>query len=334
MLEARQQKILLAVIREHVRTAEPVGSGQVARRYALNCSAATIRHEMARLEEMGYLGQPHTSAGRLPLDRAYRFYVDRLLETGVNPPPEARGLHLAASTRLLETMLAEALRQLSELTRYTALILSPQLRPSLLRYLQLVPLGPRHLLLVLLTSTGQVVQKAIEVSSDIPDHLESTTRALNQRLRGLPLGQITRDLLRDLEVEVDEEILWGLSTEAPLEGARVMLDGTSHLLDQPEFKDLERLRAVLRVLDEEELLAEVLSKTLHSSGLQAWIGSENELPEIRGCSLLSAPYCYRGQPVGSMAILGPTRMPYARMLGILQGMADLLSSRLDELGTL
>ena len=341
VLDPRQEQVLLAVVREYIRTAQPVSSAHLVEQYGLNCSSATVRNVMARLEELGFLGQPHTSAGRVPQDLAYRFYVDRLMESGICAPPEAPAIRdeVVGVQAFLETLVEQASRLLSETTRHTSLILVPRLQRNFYRYLQLVPLGPRRLLFVLLTKTGSVVEKLIDLSVSVPpDLLEGMTEALNRRLRGLPLVEISPELLGELRPEVDEQILQGISRAARDEsldgGGRLVLGGTSRLLEQPEFRDVERLRQILKVLDEEKILAEVLTQTLETPGFRIWIGHENELAEMKGCSLLAATYHLRGEPLGILGILGPTRMPYDRMLSILHFVSQTFSQRLEGIGQL
>lgn len=341
VLDPRQEQVLLAIVREYIRTAQPVSSTHVVENYGLNCSSATIRNVMARLEELGFLAQPHTSAGRVPQDLAYRFYVDRLMETGLDQPPEAPTIldEVAGARAIEDSLMEQAGRLLSETTRHTSLVLAPRLRRSFYRYLQLVPMGPRRLLFVLLTRTGSIVEKLIDLSVPVPsDLMEGMTEALNRRLRGVPLTEISRELLGDLTAQVDEGILRGIalaaSDQALDSDARLVLGGTSRLLEQPEFKDVDRLREILRVLEEERLLAEVLNKTLTTPGFRIWIGHENELAEMSGCSLLAATYHLRGEPIGTIGILGPTRMPYGRMLSILNCVAQSVSQKLEAMGPL
>ena len=340
-LDSRQEQVLLAVVREYIRTAQPVSSAQLVERYGLNCSSATVRNVMARLEELGFLGQPHTSAGRVPQDLAYRYYVDRLVESGIGVPPEAPVIReeVVSAQAFLDSLMDQASRLLTETTRHTSLVLAPRLRRSFYRYLQLVPLGPRRLLFVLLTKTGSVVEKLVDLSVPVPSELlEGMTEALNRRLRGMPLTEISAELLGELRPAVDEQILQGLSLAARDDSldsdSRLVLGGTSRLLDQPEFKDVDRLRQILKVLEEEKILAEVLNKTLTTPGFRIWIGHENELAEMSGCSLLAATYHLRGEPLGTIGILGPTRMPYGRMLSILHCVAQSVSQKLEGLGSL
>lgn len=341
VLDARQEQVLLAVVRDYIRTAQPVSSSHLVDEYGLNCSSATVRNVMARLEENGFLVQPHTSAGRIPTDLAYRYYVDRLMETGIDLPPEAPVIReeVVHAQAMLDSLMDQASRLLTDTTRHTSLILAPRLRRSFYRYLQLVPLGPRRLLFVLLTKTGSIVEKLIDLSVPVSaDQLEGMTEALNRRLRGMPLTEITHELLSELRNGVDDQILRGIRLTAQDESldsdARLVLGGTSRLLDQPEFKDVERLRQILKILEEEKILAEVLNKTLTTPGFRIWIGHENELSEMSGCSLLAATYHLRGEPIGTIGILGPTRMPYGRMLSILSCVAQNVSQKLEGMGPL
>ena len=339
MLESRQERILLAVIREYIETAEPVGSASLLQKYNLGCSGATVRSEMARLEELGYLAQPHTSAGRVPLDKAYRHYVDRLMEKRIELPPEApdivRGFD--HSEREIEALIDHTRRRLSQLTRYTSLVLGPRLGRSLFKYVQLVSLASRQVLLVMMTHTGNVVHRVIELASDVGTvDFSRLTNLLNDRLAGMSMDAISVPFLRELLEPCQPEIVTRIG-EATRDLAReyesrVFYEGASNLLDQPEFRDVQKARALLEVLEQEKILAEILDKSLPGEGLGVVIGGEHALLPMRECTMVTASYRVGGVAVGTIGIIGPTRLHYVRVMSIVQCVADSLGRRLTEAG--
>jgi heat-inducible transcriptional repressor len=336
VLEPRQERILLAVIREYIESAEPVGSAVLCQKYNLECSPATIRAEMGRLEEMGYLAQPHTSAGRVPLDRAYRHYVDRLLRERIQPPPEASSIarefldpHIE-----LEELIEHTTHLLSHLTRYTSVVLGPRLGRSLFKYLQLVPVAPRQILLVMMTHAGGIVHKVVEVSHPVDaEQLARITNMLNDRLPGLSLEALNRGL-QELPEPLEPEIALRLS-EATREltrefESRAFYEGVSRLLEQPEFRDAQKARALIEIIEEERLLVEIMERSLSSKGLAVVIGTENRVSEMREFTVVTATYTVDGVAVGSLGVLGPTRLSYERVIPIVCYVADRLGSRLSR----
>jgi len=337
LLEPRQERILLAVVREYIETAEPVGSAALLQKYALACSSATVRHEMARLEQLGYLVQPHTSAGRVPVDRAYRYYVDRLMEKRIAPPPEAPDIArgYADSEREIEALIDHTRRRLSQLTRYTSLVLGPRLGRSYFKYVQLVGLGPRQVLLVMMTHTGSVVHRVIDLTSAAESvDFNRLTNLLNDRLSGMSMDAISVDFLRELLEPVQPEIVTRLG-EATRDLAReyesrVFYEGASNLLDQPEFRDVQKARALLEVLEQETILAEILDKSQPSEGIGVVIGGEHALMPMRECTMITATYCVGGIPMGTLGVIGPTRLQYVRALSIVKCVAESFGQRLTQ----
>lgn len=336
-LEARQEKILLAIIREYIETAEPVGSASLLQKYNLGCSSATIRNEMARLEEMGFLAQPHTSAGRMPLDRAYRYYVDRLMQKQIAPPPEAPTIarEFEDTTRELEVLIDHARRRLSQLTRYTSVVLGPRLGRSLFKYVQLVKLAERQVLLVMMTHAGTVIHRIIELrsASDTEDFTR-ITNLLNDRLSGMSMDTISVDFLSRLPGGTPPEIMQRVSeaTRDLARESRVYFEGASNLLAEPEFRDVQKARALLEVLEQESVLAEILDKSLPQDGVAIVIGGEHALLPMRECTMITATYTVSGVSVGSIGVIGPMRLQYDRVISIVKYVAEMFGNRLTEAG--
>jgi len=339
-LEPRQERILLAVIGEYIRTAEPVGSRTIQQRYELDCSPATIRYEMSRLEEMGYLAQPHHSAGRIPLDKAYRHYVDMVTAHEIAPPPEApRIKRQFQKLRLeLENLVEQTTRMLSDLTSYTALVLGPLLRRNYFRFLRLMPLGDERVLVIVMTNMGATINKVVSLPGEYnQDELDRFALILNQRLGGVCLGAIDRRMISDLTQgrQVPSalvEPLRDLAAEAePTGEARLVYGGASRLLALPEFHDLERLRAIMAALEDERVIAGLLQRTLTTWVIQVSIGLECRHQAMSDCSVITATYHIEGEPMGSLGILGPKRMDYTKVIPMVDYMARSFSDKLEEL---
>jgi len=338
-LTSRQENILLAIVKEYIRTAEPVSSQALLLKHDFVFSSATLRSEMASLEDLGYLIQPYTSAGRIPSDRAYRFYVDTLMQEEIPPPPEALSIrrqyqYLDAE---MDRMIQQTTRLLADLTRYTSLVLAPQIRKTFFKYLKLLPLGPGTILMVLLTNTGSMLKRVVEVTEEVqPETLEKVANLLNERLNGISFALMDAPFLEFSSVDFEKTLLLREISRATVEAAReheekLFYEGTSHLLEVPEFRDLNKLQTILEFLEEEKLIAEILGKTLASPGIQVGIGSENRCVEIRDCAMITATYQVGGKPLGTIGIIGPTRMPYRNIISIVDYVAGSFSDKLNRM---
>ncbi|BCV20561.1 heat-inducible transcriptional repressor HrcA [Moorella sp. Hama-1] len=340
-MDARKQKVLAAVIQDYILTGEPVGSRTIARRYNLGVSPATIRNEMADLEEMGLLEQPHTSAGRVPSDYGYRYYVDCLLPPASLTPEEEEYVRRRYNQKMLEIeqVLAETTRLISDMTSYAAIALGPDQGRASLEQVQVLPIqAVNKALLVAITSTGVVEHRVFTVPENVtPADLERISRVLNARLQGralddlrqMVLGDIFRELAhhRNLVNLVKELLQQILSLEG---GEKVYRDGTLNILNQPEFKDLKRVRGILSLLDQDEALRRIFM-TMPANGLTVRIGQENKLEGIENCSVVTISYAVEGKIKGKVGLLGPTRMQYARAISVLRCVADALSQTLEQL---
>jgi heat-inducible transcriptional repressor len=345
MLNNRQKEILKLIVREFVSTAEPVGSLAITQNYDIGCCSATVRNDMARLEEMGYLEQPHSSAGRIPKDKAYRLFVDDIIRNKISLPPERDQQTIEREYDLtqaqLENLLEKTARLLSQLTHYTSVILAPQIRRNLFKYLKLVPLDSERVLLFLMTNTGSVIHRIIHVSSPMePEVLERITNILNERLQSKSMGNIERflngmashehyneliEIVRDASQKIMEE------QEHTRE---VFFGGRTHLLDFTEFRDLNRIKVLMELIEEEKVIAEILSGTLKGDGIQVFIGEENPVDGMRECSMIMAVYSIEGEPVGTLGILGPKRMPYEQIIPIVTYTAENFSNKLSVIDRL
>ncbi|MGI6129307.1 MAG: heat-inducible transcriptional repressor HrcA [bacterium] len=332
MLSDRKRQVLKAVVSEYVSTAEPVGSRTLVRRHKLGVSTATIRNEMADLEEMGFLEQPHVSAGRIPSDQGYRFYVDNLMSQDELTSSERELLNQLVKTKVQEvdTVLASASRMLSQISNYVGLVTSPRLISDRLSAVKLVHLEKQLSLLLLFTESGLMESRLLVVPPEIePPDLEGLATYFTRKLVGKPLEEVTDQLLdrvytellddfrqsRDLLAQITESVLSWLR---PGSRGRVYLGGAHNILKQPEFHNLDKVRHLLVLLEEEPLLLQLLKRR---PGITVTIGQENELPAMRECTVVSATYTVRGRSSGTVAVLGPTRMDYGHVMSILEYMA-------------
>jgi heat-inducible transcriptional repressor len=337
MLNARQREILKLIVREYVCTAEPVGSMTITQKYDIGCCSATVRNDMARLEEMGYLEQPHASAGRIPRDKAYRLFVNDIIKNKIALPPERDQQTIEREYEVrqgqLEQLMERTARLLSQLTRYTSIILAPQIRKSLFKYLKLISLDSSRILLFMMTNTGSVIHRIIEVSTPMePEMLERITNILNDRLQSRSLGNIEQFLsdfsshesyneLIDIVKDTSQKIVEEHTKE-------VFFGGRTYLLDFTEFRDLNRIKMLMELLEEEKVIVEILNGTLKGADLQVLIGEENPVDGMRECSMITAVYCIDGEPAGTLGILGPKRMPYEQIIPIVTYTAENFSNKL------
>ncbi len=334
-LSARKKEILRAVVIDYVKAAQPVGSRTIARRYKIGLSPATIRNEMADLEEMGYLVQPHTSAGRIPSQKGYRFYVDELMEAEILKDEEKVSIRKVFHDRKLreiEEIIKHTSQLLSSLTNYTSLILGPHLKKSAFKKLQIMPVDMQRGLLVLVTDTGFVKNKLINLPQTLSiSELSRIVSYLNSKLKGLTIDRITATLIRELRrdlyfhVKFLEDTFTLLEESLAEDERRVFLGGTTNILNQPEFGDIEKVKALLTLFEQHSLLATLLaSPVVGVEGVVIKIGKENVLKEVQECSLVMTTYCLGKEVVGTIGLLGPTRMEYSKTVAVLQHVVNSL----------
>ena len=328
-LDQRSREVLVAVIAEYVRTAEPVGSRAVARRHMRGLSPATIRNVMADLEEMGYLTHPHTSAGRVPTDKAYRFYVDHLERVPwVGASERSPMPHADAAERLM----AETPGRLSQQTHMTGMLLAPPLQHTALDRIELVALGDGRALAVIVTDTGWITARTISSTPRAQgDELRETGRALTRRYR----GKTFREILDDVAAPADPlEPLWTRSGSlleqiaAHLRERTLYVSGATNLLDHPDLSDVATVRSLLLAFEEKAQLIELLSRLAGERGVQVMIGSENPVREMQECSLIASTYTYRDQALGVLGVVGPRRMAYSDVISLVDEAARLVSDSL------
>ena len=346
-LTPRERRVLEAVIKTYVQTAEPAGSRLLSRRSGLGVSPATIRNTMSDLEEKGFLMHPHTSAGRVPTDKAYRSYVDSLLNAPPSPIVMAERdrlrAEISASSSTIETILRRAAQSLGVLTQELGVALGPQLDASVLRALDLVRVGGDRLLLVLTLEGGVVRTVFVEVRGTVADSAVSeVTRVLNERLAGHTLRELRASVgerLRDTTTHPDAEELLNifvqegehlLDTAMPISEGSVIVGQASVLASQPEFDGAANLRKLLTLTEEPARLADILRRT-HAAderpGVCITIGGEHGDPRLDQFTVVTAEY-HAGSLTGIIGVIGPTRMSYDKVISLVQHTSRLLSDLL------
>lgn len=339
MLNERKKKILQIIIEDYISSAEPVGSRTIARKYDLGLSPATIRNEMSDLELLGYLEQPHTSAGRIPSAQAYRFYVDALIEPGTltdNDMALIDGWY-NERRRNIDDIFQSTAKILSRMTQNVSMVLTNQQTIANFCYLKFLPLDSQHAILCIVADDGSidtnVVDSPLGMSSEEMDYLAGK---MSKLLEDRNLSDISVEILQNVHTDVvEDKLIFSSLLQAvrKMTGRRqeqkVFLGGTKQLLNQPEFRDVERVRNLLGILEEEKVLKDLLQGG-EDSGLKVTIGSENKFTGIQDCSMVQATYRLNGQIVGTMAVLGPTRMEYGKVISVMDYLHKYLKTILDK----
>jgi heat-inducible transcriptional repressor len=338
-LDDRKARLLRAVVREFIQTAEPVGSKALAERYSLGISSATIRNELATLEEQGFLSHPHTSAGRVPTDQGYRYYVDSLSGVGelARAQQDAVMRYLEGAAGLEETLQRTSLL-LASLTHYTAIVAPPSLDRSRVRHVELVRLGSHVVMLVLIADTGRVEQRLVETDEEVGvEDLEDLRRRINEKLAGERLNRAEL-VLSAMEDSVPTQAHWLFTVLADVIGQmvsdrttdRVWLGGQAHISVPGAFEELETIHSVYQLLEQQVMVLRLLQASLTQGGaISVVIGSENQLEAMQACSLVTSTYS-AGDTIGSIGVLGPTRMDYLRAMAAVQAVASYLGDVLDD----
>ena len=337
-MDARKFRILQAIIDDYILTAIPVGSRTISKKYEMGLSSATIRNEMSDLEELGYLDQPHVSAGRIPSAKAYRLYVDQLLQSGIIRADDAESVrnHLGSRARQMEDVISRAAQVLSGLTHYTSLVMSPKGNELRIRTLQLVPVSSTSALLVIVTDGGIMRDTVIRTGSELDsDALYAISRMLTEKLSGHTVTEALSMLQHvAAETQAGRQVLSGVvdfldTVEGDVSKTKLALGGTSNILNFPEYSDVEKAKGFLSVLETKEKLV----KLLENQGEMAFtvrIGPETGIPELRDCSLVTATYRLSDNTHGTIGVIGPTRMQYGRVLSILNAMGEQLGDLLRQ----
>lgn len=349
-LDTRAQAVLSALIKEHLGTGEAVGSLILADRFAKRpgWSSATIRNVMAELEDAGLVEQPHTSAGRIPTDKGYRYYVDNILEEARLSRADLRTIDrvfsdsATSSDRLMEKMS----HALSELSENVGIVVSPSLAENRLSHIEFVQLSDKRILVVLVTTSNIIHNKIIRLEDDISQsELEQTARYLNTEFYGKSLSGIRAEILELMREEKalydrllrNAILLCDMSLEGEETAGGVYVDGTSNILSKPDFVDVERMRELFRTFEEKSRLIKILNECVSnerysaSGDVRVVIGREAPIASMADCTLITAPYrLASNEHVGTLGVVGPMRIEYSRIMAMVNYMARLIERRLDE----
>ncbi len=338
-LNDRKRKILQAVIDEYIGTAEPVGSRAISKIQELGLSSATIRNEMADLEEMGYLLQPHTSAGRIPSDEGYRFYVDSLMSRYRLGMEAIENLHLELEKRVsqLDKLIRKAGVITAALTQYTTFVTTPEHNLAKISKVDIVHLGENKTLIIVVTQDGLVKNRMLRTSIGAENSLK-LANILTDKLQGLSVDEIDFDKIREIEAEVSKNL--GLTsrffinildfvyeTISELYTTDIYVDNTQSIFNFPEYRDIDKAKQMVKFLENPDDLKKAVIHSTDSDDIKASIGRENSLAPLKDCSIVTVNYSLGDKSVGKLGVIGPKRMDYAKVFASL----DLISTHIDRI---
>lgn len=339
-LSDRKKRILQAVIDEYMGTAEPVGSRAISKKNDLGLSSATIRNEMADLEEMGFLIQPHTSAGRVPSDTAYRFYVNTMLKRYQMSVETIQRLQkeLQEKVSRLEVLIRKASVIASILTDYTTVITTPELNTAVIKRFELVELGPGSVMLIIVTNTGAVKNKIMNFGELNERDIKGLSDILNNNLTGLTAHDITFEKIQLLHdkiqgrLKISPKMLINImnfvySAVEEMDETDIFVSNTKSIFSYPEYNNVQEARKMLTFLEDKKNLKELVSNNDTDTGISIKIGSENEFEELSNSSIVTVNYSLNNKTVGKIGVIGPKRMDYAKVIASL----NCISEHLDKI---
>jgi heat-inducible transcriptional repressor len=337
-LDERQRRILNALIQEYIHVGEPVGSRTLSKKSDIEFCSATLRNVMADLEEMGYLSQPHTSAGRAPTDKAFRFYVDSVVA--------ARNLTKFEKERIrqkyeftqveMSVLMRETSQILSDISKQISVVVAPKFVANVFKLIEFINISRNRIIVIFVSQKGIVQNKLIEVEKPIPQgELDKYSQYLNDLLQGLTLQGVSKKIIEEMK---DERNMYNYLYARALSLIKIALEldheselyveGKLNIFDYPEFAAVEKMKKILNALEEKEHLLKLLNKTMEARGVRIFIGSENELLEMDGCSIVTSTYSKDNTILGTLGVIGPTRMDYERIIPLVDFTAKILSEKL------
>ena len=337
-LNERTRRVLQAVIDSYIQSGSPIGSTVLAKTYDFSVSSATLRNIMAELEELGFLTHPHTSAGRVPTVKGYRYYIDSLISFDREAPELRDHLEQAPVPRSgdLHQLMAEASQFLAKLSHHTSVVVAPEEPEGRYKHIEFVRLRGNQVLIIFVTNTGAVLNKLVEIDEPLSQHeLNSLSTFLDDELEQLTLTEVRQRLLERLREEkagfqrLLEQTFRASQEVRERETDKVFIGGTSQLFDSPEFADIEQLRSLFRAFEDKYKFLKLLDKSTAAQGIKVFIGSENPFFEMQGCSLVVGNYT-AGNIVGTLGVIGPVRMQYRQVIQVVDYTSKLLSRILEE----
>ena len=324
MLEERKKRVLKAIVEEYINTAEPVSSNSIVKNYDLNYSSATIRNEMADLEKIGLLEKTHTSSGRIPSEKGYRYYVDELLKDDNISLEEVKYISDKLETKVneIEELTKIAANTISEVTHYTAVSIGPKTNKQIIDNIKFVLLNPRMMLAIILTDAGLVKETIIKFDEDVNEkQVETMNYMFNNKLKGEPIEKIDRPL----EEYLYDEMTYSVKVIKPvieqikkaLEEEQLHLEGANKAFELPEFNSLEVAKNFVNILDRKDLVEDVLESGL-AEDINVYIGEENKQDELKDFSVVTFKHKVGNKDLGTIGIIGPKRMDYSKVISVMK----------------
>ena len=324
-MEERKRKVLQAIVEEYINSAEPVSSNALMNKYGLDCSSATIRNEMAELEKGGYLDKVHTSSGRVPSAKGYRFYVDELMQDDKISLDEIKYISEKLETKVheIEDLTKITANTISEITHYTAVTIGPKTDEQIIEEIKFVMLGSRMILAIIMTDSGMVKETIIKFDEDISEkQVETINYMFNNKLKGEPIEKINKPLEEYLFKEMSDSVrvikpIIEQIKKVLFEEEKVYLEGARRELDLPEFNSLEVAKNFMNIIDTKDLMADMLNSGF-AEDINIYIGEENEKEELKDFSVVTFKHKVDNKDLGTIGIIGPKRMDYAKVISVMK----------------
>ena len=339
MLTDRQLLIFQVIVDDFIRSAQPVGSRSLSKKEEISLSSATIRNEMSDLEELGFIEKTHTSSGRVPSEKGYRYYVDHLLSPQQLKTDDVQKVKSIFAERIyeLEKIVQNSAKILSEITNYTAIVLGPTVSENKLKRIQIVPLNKETAIAIIVTDTGHVENRMFHLPTSMDaNEIEKLVNILNERLVGVPIVDLNEKMYKEVATILRQHInqfdlmLHTIADTFNLQGNnKLFFGGKTNMLSQPEFHDINKIRSLMNMIEQEDGIYDLIQK--NPIGIKVRIGRENNNTAMENCSLITATYSIGVEKLGTIAILGPTRMEYSRVISLLQMISGDLSTVLTKL---
>lgn len=341
MIDERKKQILKSIIEDYIHYADPVGSRTISKRIDLNLSSATVRNEMSDLEEMGYITQPYTSAGRIPTEKGYRLYVDDLMRLERLTSDEIEIIRDALEGKIneLSQLIRNASYIISRITNYTSVSMTRQTGNQRIKAIQIVPIESRKALVIVVSSSGAVRNNVVLLPIVIlADELIKISNIMNGSLKNCELNDFSFDFVNKIwdEFSIDKGVLLSI-LEGVAEGIyqidnpEIYTSGTANIFNFPEFMDLYKAKQFIDMMDEKKMLRDLLNKTKNSNGVTVLIGTETEMEHIAGLSIVTARYKLNDVSIGSIGIIGPTRMEYSKVISSMNIIKQAINREIQKL---
>lgn len=349
-LDNRKLSILKAIIGSYIESGEAIGSRTISKKYELGISPATIRNEMSDLEEMGFLIQPHTSSGRIPTDKAYRYYVDNFEKISelndnmsLNEPINLNDIKKIVENEFeeIDMLLKNSVRMLSQFTKYTSFVIAPQMKKSVVSRIQLVPIALNKVLMIIILNNNIIKQGMIKLNKPIPyDQMDRISNILTERLSGYKLEDFN-DNLRKIIIDdiygIKENVSESICELMPylinhitsLEDINVYSDGVEKILDFPEYSDPAKAKEFMSFISNKESVLKLV-QDIGKHDIDISIGHENPYEELKDCSLITATYKFNGKTIGKIGVIGPTRMDYDSVISTVKAMSEAMNEIMDK----